>query len=147
MHVEVGERAESRLVDGTRREGVVRHISRDATAATRTYPIELALPNPDRAIPSGMTAEVSLYTKPERAVMVPRSIITLSNDGEIGLRVVGADNVARFAGIELVDDTPDGLVVRGVPEGVKIIVAGQDLVRDGETVATKDAALSATSGN
>ena len=77
---------------------------------------------------------------------VPRSVITLSDAGEIGLRVVGADNVARFAGIELIDDTADGFVVKGVPEGVKIIVAGQDLVRDGETVEAV-AATAAAAGN
>lgn len=138
--VAVGDRANVRLVNGTVMEGMVRHVAREATSQTRTFPIEVALPNPDRTVPSGMTAEVSLYTKPERAVIVPRSIITLSEHGEIGLRVVGPDNVARFAAIELIDDTAEGLVVKGVPEDVRIVVSGQDLVRDGETVVVKDAA-------
>lgn len=142
-HVAVGDRAEVRLVSGQEMAGEVRYISRDASEGTRTYPIEVALANPDHQIPSGMTAEVRLYTRPERAVTVPRSIITLSEEGVIGLRVVGADNVARFAGVELIDDTAEGLVVTGVPEGVRIIVSGQDLVRDGETVAVKDAAATA----
>lgn len=139
-HVAVGDHAEVRLVSGQEMAGTVRYVSRDASEGTRTYPIEVALANSDHAIPSGMTAEVRLYTRPERAVTVPRSIITLSDEGVIGLRVVGADNVARFAGVELIDDTAEGLVVTGVPEGVRIIVSGQDLVRDGETVAVKDAA-------
>ncbi len=144
--VAVGDRASVRLVSGEVMEGTVRHVAREASSQTRTLPIEVALPNPDRTVPSGMTAEVSLYTKPERAVTVPRSIITLSEDGEIGLRVVGADNVARFAAIELIDDTAEGLVVKGVPDDVRIVVSGQDLVRDGETVAVKEATVS-TSGN
>lgn len=142
-HVAVGDRAEIRLVSGQEMAGTIRHISRDASEGTRTYPVEVALANPDHAIPSGMTAEVRLYTRPERAVTVPRSIITLSDEGVLGLRVVGADNVARFAGVELIDDTADGLVVTGVPEGVKIIVSGQDLVRDGETVTVKDVSTAA----
>ncbi|WP_413875843.1 efflux RND transporter periplasmic adaptor subunit [Albidovulum sp.] len=142
-HVAVGDRAEVSLVSGTEMSGTVRHISRDASEGTRTFPIEVALPNPDNMIPSGMTAEVRLYTRPEKAVTVPRSIITLSEEGVLGLRVVGADNVARFAGVELIDDTAEGLVVTGVPEGVRIIVSGQDLVRDGETVAVKDAPAAA----
>ena len=142
-HVAVGDRAEVSLVSGQEMSGTVRHISRDASEGTRTFPIEVALPNPDHAIPSGMTAEVRLYTQPEKAVTVPRSIITLSEEGVLGLRVVGADNVARFAGVELIDDTAEGLVVTGVPDGVRIIVSGQDLVRDGETVAVKDAPAAA----
>ncbi|HLQ19813.1 MAG TPA: efflux RND transporter periplasmic adaptor subunit, partial [Tabrizicola sp.] len=109
-------------------------VAREASAQTRTFPVEIALPNPRMTLPSGMTAEVSLYAQPVRAVVVPRSIITLSDKGELGLRVVGADNVAQFAAVQIIDDTADGLVVTGVPENVRIITAGQDLVRDGDTV-------------
>ncbi|HEY6919081.1 MAG TPA: efflux RND transporter periplasmic adaptor subunit [Tabrizicola sp.] len=132
--VSVGSTAKVRLVNGTEMDGTVRLVAREASAQTRTFPVEIALPNPRMSLPSGMTAEVSLYAQPVRAVVVPRSIITLSDKGELGLRVVGADNVAQFAAVQIIDDTPDGLVVTGVPDGVRIITAGQDLVRNGETV-------------
>ncbi|SPH16803.1 Efflux pump periplasmic linker BepF [Defluviimonas aquaemixtae] len=138
-----GDPASVRLVHGTHIDGHVRHVARDASPTTRTYPVEIALPNPDRTIPSGMTAEVSLFTSPERAVTVPRSVITLSVEGELGLRVVGHDDIANFASVELIDDTPEGLVLTGVPEDARIIVSGQDLVRDGEKVIVKDAQASA----
>ncbi|MCB2129941.1 MAG: efflux RND transporter periplasmic adaptor subunit [Rhodobacteraceae bacterium] len=138
--VAVGDKVNVRLVSGDALEGTVRHLAREASAQTRTYPVEVALPNPEGAIPAGMTSDVRLYTKPERAVIVPRSIITLSEQGELGLRVVGADNVARFASVELIDDIPDGLVLAGVPEDVQIVVSGQDLVRDGEAVSVKTVA-------
>jgi membrane fusion protein, multidrug efflux system len=70
---------------------------------------------------------------------VPRSIITLSDAGDLGLRVVNADNIASFAMVELIDDTPAGLVLAGVPEGMRIIVSGQDLVKDGDKVMVTDA--------
>ncbi len=132
--VSVGSTARVRLVNGTEMEGTVRLVAREATAETRTYPVEIALPNPDLALPSGMTAEVALIAAPARAVVVPRSIITLSEAGELGLRVVGEDGLAQFAAVTIIDDTPDGLVVTGVPDGVRIITAGQDLVQNGEPV-------------
>jgi multidrug efflux system membrane fusion protein len=138
-YVKTGDKARVRLVNGAIMEGTVRYVARDASAKTRTYPVEVALPNPDRAIPSGMTAEVSLFTTPVRAVTIPRSIITLSDQGEIGLRVVGEDNIAQFVPVTLIDDTPAGLVVTGVPEKVRIIVSGQDLVRDGDEVIVTEA--------
>lgn len=132
--VEVGSGAKVTLANGSEMEGTVRLVAREASAETRTFPVEIALPNPDLSIPAGMTAEVSLFAKPVRAVVVPRSIITLAEDGQLGLRVVGADDVAQFAAVQIIDDTPDGLVVTGVPEGVRIVTAGQDLVSDGEKV-------------
>jgi multidrug efflux system membrane fusion protein len=128
------------LVSGAELRGTVRFVAKEATAQTRTFPVEVELPNPDHSIQAGMTAEVRLYADPITSVVIPRSVITLSSDGEIGLRVVGDDNRARFIAVELLDDTPAGLVVRGVPEGVRIIVAGQDLVRDGDPVTGVDAA-------
>lgn len=129
-----GSKALIRLVNGTELEGTVRLVAREASAQTRTFPVEIALPNPGNALPSGMTAEVLLAAAPTRAVVVPRSVITLAETGELGVRVVGADNIARFAQVRMIDDTPEGLVVTGVPEGLRIIVAGQDLVRNGEAV-------------
>jgi multidrug efflux system membrane fusion protein len=136
--VAVGAKARVRLVNGTELEGTVRLVAREASAQTRTFPVEIVLPNPDLALPSGMTAEVLLSATPVRAVVVPRSIITLSETGQLGLRVVGPDMVAAFAPVTIIDDTPEGLVVTGVPEGVKIVTSGQDLVRDGDTVAVAE---------
>ena len=132
--VSVGSTAKVRLVNGTEMDGTVRLVAREASAQTRTFPVEIALPNPDLTLPSGMSAEVSLFAAPTRAVVVPRSIITLAEDGQLGLRIVGPNNLAQFAAVKIIDDTPDGLVVTGVPEGVRIITAGQDLVSNGEKV-------------
>jgi multidrug efflux system membrane fusion protein len=40
--------------------------------------------------------------------------------------------------VELIDDTEAGFVVTGVPQGARVIVAGQDLVRDGDAVVVKE---------
>ncbi|GLS86141.1 hemolysin D [Cypionkella aquatica] len=136
--VTVGSKAKVRLVDGVEMEGVVRHVMRQASTKTRTFGVEVALPNADHAIPAGMTAEVRLYTAAVPAVVVPRSIITINEDGVIGLRVVGADNKAVFAPVTVIDDGAAGMVVTGVPRDKKVIVAGQDLVSDGDLVTVSE---------
>lgn len=136
--VSIGSKAKVRLVDGVEMEGVVRHVTRQASAKTRTFGVEVALPNADHAIPAGMTAEVRLYTAAVPAVVVPRSIITISEDGVIGLRVVGADNKAAFAAVTVIDDGEAGMVVTGVPKDQRVIVAGQDLVADGDLVTVSE---------
>ncbi len=140
-HVQPGSKASVSLVNGTKLTGEVRFVAREASAETRTFPVEIAFPNPNAAIPAGMTAEVELYAAAVSTVTVPRSVITLNDAGQLGLRVVGADNLAQFIAVQIVDDTEAGLIVAGVPADVRIIVAGQDLVRDGEQVIVSDAAV------
>lgn len=129
-----GAKARVTLVTGQEMEGTIRFIAREASAQTRTFPVEVALANPDYKLPAGMTAQVELLAPPVRAVTVPRSVITLSDEGAIGLRVIDDDDIAAFAPVGIVDDTPDGLVVTGVPSGSRIVVAGQDLIRNGDKV-------------
>jgi membrane fusion protein, multidrug efflux system len=139
--VAIGGKANVRLVNGAEMQGTIRHVAKQASVGTRTFVVEVALPNKDRKIGAGMTAEVRLFAAPVSAVTVPRSVITISEDGIIGLRVVGADDVAQFAPVTLVDDTQDGMIVTGVPKDVRIIVAGQDLVRDGEAVTVTEVSV------
>lgn len=132
--VSAGSRAMVRLVNGVEMEGLIRHVAMQASQATRTFAVEVALPNADRKIPSGMTAEVRLYADKQEAVFVPRSIITISDTGDLGLRVVGDDKIAAFAKVDILDDSEQGLVVTGVPKDKLVIVAGQDLVSNGDKV-------------
>src|SRR5699024_829189 len=124
-HIKVGDKAEAVLVNGEKVEGEVRYISREASPATRTFRVEVAIPNPDRSIPAGMTAEITLRAAPVDAVVLPRSVVTLSGNGDLGIRAADQVNKVVFFPIDLVDDTPDGLVLGGIPADAKVIVAGQ----------------------
>lgn len=133
-HVSVGSQADVRLISGEIVSGSVRHVSLEATAGTRTFPIEVAITNPDNKVPAGMTAEIMIKSAAVSAVKLPRSVVTLDAAGNLGLRILKADNTVGFVPIDLIDDSPEGLVLSGVPLDAKIIVAGQDLVSDGEAV-------------
>lgn len=132
--INIGDAADIRLVDGNVVKGTLRYISRDASAATRTFRIEVAIPNEDKKLPAGMTAEITLRAQPTDSIVLPRSVVTLSADGDLGIRAVGEDDKVVFYPIDLVDDTPTGLVLAGIPADAKVIVAGQDLVTEGDTV-------------
>lgn len=137
--LKVGDKAEAMLANGEKVTGAVRYISRASTKATRTYRVEIAIPNPTETIPAGMTSEITLRAAAADAVVLPRSVVTLSAKGDLGIRAVDKDSKVVFFPIDLVDDTPNGLVLGGVPEGAKVIVAGQDLVTEGQTVNAVEA--------
>lgn len=141
-----GTKATVTFGDGTIARGEVRYVRREASGLTRTFPIEVAIANPDAAIPAGMSAEIDLVARTAPAVVLPRSVITLDADGVLGVRTLtGADKVA-FLKVTIVDDTPDGLVVSDVPAGTRIIVSGQDMVSPGQTVAAVATPAAATEG-
>ncbi|OJU47837.1 MAG: efflux transporter periplasmic adaptor subunit [Mesorhizobium sp. 61-13] len=133
-YLKIGDTAKVRLVSGDVVEGKVRYISRDASAATRTFRVEIAIANADGAIPAGMTAEITLQTAPTDAITLPRSVVTLSKDGDLGIRAVGPDGKVVFYPIDLIDDTQNGLVLAGIPADAQVIIAGQDLVKEGDEV-------------
>ncbi len=138
-YVHIGDTGDVRLVNGGTVKGTIRYISRDATTQTRTFPIEVAIPNADGTIPSGMTAEITLLAQATDSIVLPRSVVTLSADGDLGIRAVDMDSKVVFFPIDLVDDTAHGLVLAGIPADARVIVAGQDLVREGETVTAVEA--------
>lgn len=138
-YLKIGDKANVRLVSGQNVEGTVRYISRDASSATRTFRVEIAIPNPEGTIPAGMTAEIALSAQPTDAVILPRSVVTLGDKGDLGIRAVDKDDKVVFFPIDLVDDTPTGLVLGGIPGDARIIVAGQELVKEGEVVKPVEA--------
>lgn len=132
--VTVGGRAEVKTVTGQTRNGVVRFVSKKASAGTRTYRVDVELANPDNAIPDGITAEVDLLLAAVPASRVPRSALTFSSDGRLGIRHVGTGDVVIFSPVSIVEDVKDRLWVSGLPDGARVIVEGQDFVKEGETV-------------
>lgn len=139
QYLKLGSEADIRLVSGETVKGTLRYISRDASAATRTFRIEVAIPNEDKRLPAGMTAEITLWSDPVDAVVLPRSVVTLSGSGDLGIRFVDEDNKVQFHPIDLIDDTTNGLVLGGIPADAQIIVAGQELVTEGDTVNAVEA--------
>ncbi|MDP3898092.1 MAG: efflux RND transporter periplasmic adaptor subunit, partial [Mesorhizobium sp.] len=133
-YVKTGDAADALLVNGERVGGTVRYISRESTPATRTYRVEVAIPNPDERIPAGMTAEITIRAEAADAVVLPRSVVTLSAAGDLGIRAVDKENRIVFFPIDLLDDMTNGLVLGGVPADVRVVVAGQDLVTEGDEV-------------
>lgn len=132
-HVAVGMPAEARLVSGRIVEGTVRFIARSAETQTRTFRVEIALPNPDLSIREGVSAEIAIRTAGVMAHRLPQSALTLGDDGQIGVRIVENDRAA-FSPVRIIDDSADGMWVSGLPDRAEVIVVGQEFVGDGSAV-------------
>jgi multidrug efflux system membrane fusion protein len=138
--IKVGDTAEVRLVTGESARGKIRFVAKTASATTRTYRVEIELPNADAQIPDGITAEVSVPLSPVPATRVPRSALTFSSTGNLGVRTVDAEGTVGFVPIAVVEDEQTIMWVGGIPDGSRVIVQGQDFVREGQKVEAVAAA-------
>jgi membrane fusion protein, multidrug efflux system len=132
--IKVGAPAEIHLVTGQKVHGRVRYVSKSAVAATRTYRIEVQTPNADGAIPDGITAQVVLHMAPQSATRVSRSALTFSSSGALGVRAVDAADKVQFVPVTVVEDDQADMWVGGIADGTRVIVQGQDFVREGQKV-------------
>ncbi|MBK8083537.1 MAG: efflux RND transporter periplasmic adaptor subunit [Devosia sp.] len=130
---ELGLSAKVTTVTGQAVDGKVSYISALADEATRSFPIEIELPNKDGKVLSGITASaiVSLGTIP--AHLLPQSVLTLNDNGELGVRAV-KDGVVAFYAVEIVSDSRAGVWVTGLPPLVDVITMGQEYVVPGQQV-------------
>ncbi len=132
--VAVGDWAEVRLVTGQTTQGQVRFISRKASPQTRTYRVEIGVENRSGAIPDGVTAEVALRLAPVPAARIPRSALTFSGEGKLGVRAVDAADRVSFVPVTIVEDGQSELWLSGINGDLRVIVQGQDFVKEGELV-------------
>jgi multidrug efflux system membrane fusion protein len=138
--VHVGDRAAVSLVTGATAEGTVRFISPTASEGTRTYRVDIELKNSDGSIPDGVTAEVALTLAPADAARIPRSALTFSAEGALSVRTVGGDGMVASSPVAIVEDGREAVWVSGLREGERVIVQGQDFVKDGQRVEAVEAA-------
>ena len=65
---------------------------------------------------------------------MPRSALTFSSAGDLGVRVVDAANKVAFVSVSVVEDQQETMWVGGITDGARVIVQGQDFVREGQVV-------------
>ncbi|TVP76892.1 MAG: efflux RND transporter periplasmic adaptor subunit [Thioalkalivibrio sp.] len=126
--------ARIRLADGRRAEGIVRFVGTVAAPETRTFRVEIEIPNPERALPSGISARVEIPTDTVLAHRVSPAIISLDQAGRVGVKTVDAEDRVVFHSIEVVRTEPEGVWITGAPYEARLITVGQGFVMAGEQV-------------
>lgn len=130
-----GAPAGARLSNGQQVVGRVSFIARSADTATRTFRVEVTVPNPDLALRAGMSADILIGANVMEGHLVPGSALTLDNQGRLGLRLIDSDSRTFFAPVTVLRDTPQGFWVSGLPDSAEVVVVGQEYVTDGVIVA------------
>jgi membrane fusion protein, multidrug efflux system len=132
--IKIGDRGWAKLITGERAEGHLRFVAQSADPATRTFRVELEVPNDASTIRDGITAEIHVTTRTVVAHRISPAILGLDDRGVVGVRIVEAGNRVRFVPVTIISDGAEGMWVTGLPQTVTVITVGQNYVVNGQVV-------------
>ena len=134
LRVAVGQEARGTLSDGRQVTGTIGFVGQQSDPATRTYRIEIPIPNPAYELRSGITTEISIPVAEVQAQHVSPALFALDDSGIIGVRTIGEDARVQFHPVDIVREDASGAWVSGLPAVATLITVGQELVIPGERV-------------
>lgn len=132
--IDVGMTAMVELLDGRRFPATLIFKSSTSNSATRTFEIELAAENPEGKIAGGLTATIQLAAGTRKGHLISPSVLTLADDGLIGVKTIDAQNRVRFMPVTILEEGPEGTWVGGLPDEVDLVTIGQDFLSENEEV-------------
>ena len=140
----LGEGASARTSNGEYVEGTITFVGSQSDDLTRTYLAEITIPNPDYEIRAGLTAVVELPGEAVKAHRVSPSLFTLNDAGVMGLRTIDRENRVEFYPVSILEDSPDGAWVTGLPERARLITIGHEFVAEGQVVEAQTTSVEVT---
>lgn len=138
VSIEVGAKVVSELLSGETLTGTVTYLSRAADVTSRSYRIEVEVDARFKDLREGITAELMVDAEEIAAHLIPSSALTLDDNGVIGVKLIGPDNIIQFRNIEIVGDNTNqlnpGVWVTGLKSSVNLVTLGQEIVFPGQRV-------------
>ena len=134
--VKVGTRANATLIDGRTVRGTIRFLATVADPQTRTYRVEMSVPNPQHNMRGGMTTTMIIPVGTTTAHLVPTSALVLDDKGQVGVKSVNADGRVEFNTAKVLASDTNGIWLDGLPQTVAVITVGNQFVRTGDIVRT-----------
>lgn len=132
--IALGQPATVRTLGGMAVNGIVSYVGTVADVTTRTFPIEVDVANADRRLIEGVTVEIIVPLAELTAHSITPAILTLADDGAVGVRAVDDSHHVVFYPVTILRDSVGAVLVSGLPDEVRLITVGQEFVHDGQLV-------------
>jgi multidrug efflux system membrane fusion protein len=130
----MGDAVKVDLITGAQLDGVVTYIGHRPDGATRTFPIEVTVNNPAADVRAGLTATMRVPVGNEAVHLISSASLVLNDSGEMGVRVVDEDSIVQFMSVQVVSESPEGVLVKGLPQDINLITVGHEEVSEGQQV-------------
>ncbi|HEX2581199.1 MAG TPA: efflux RND transporter periplasmic adaptor subunit [Dongiaceae bacterium] len=127
-----GDQASIRLLDGSTHQGRISFIAAAADDKTHTFRVDVTLPNADRALRQGLSAEIALPVQTEKIQIIPAQALSLDGSGQLGVKYLDPHGMVQAVPAEVIGEDRNGLWLAGLPDELDVIVAGQEFVKTGQ---------------
>ncbi len=134
--VDISNKVEVKILDQVIM-GTIDYISPIADYDTKTFEIIVIFDNSDLSIRDGISAELIIYKDKIKVHKISPSVLSLGENGDIGIKVLNKDNEVIFKEIEIIEDTSDYMLISGLDDKENIITIGQQYVSTGDKVETE----------
>lgn len=135
------------LITGEKLNGIVSYIGHKPEKTTRTFPIEVTVANPAWEVRTGLTATMRVPVAEETVHLISAASLVLNDAGIVGVRIVDADSRVRFIDVQVVNESYQGVWVKGLPEKVSLITVGHEEVIEGQEVRIDFTPVTALAAN
>ncbi len=113
-------------------ESNVFYVHKSIDDESRTFQIEIRIPNPKRKLAPQMIANVKLLRRSyENQIVIPLDAVIESEEGRY-VFVVSKENTARKMPLELLAIYEDSVLVQGLEANEELIVIGQQELTEGD---------------
>jgi membrane fusion protein, multidrug efflux system len=131
--LDLGQTVQVSLVTGHQAEGTITFISAAAEAATRSFPVEITVPNPDGTLRAGVSTTARMDADVHRTHAIATAYLSLDEAGTLMVKTV-EDGFVQSYPVSIVASGLEEVRVTGLPDEAMIITVGQGFVRAGDPV-------------
>jgi multidrug efflux system membrane fusion protein len=131
--VELDDPVNVNVAGASMRKGAVTKIASISSTTTRTFDVEVTVPNPGRELRAGMTVEANIDVGFQPAFGMSPAHLSVAGDGSLTAKIDDGGTV-RVVPVELVRSGVEQVFVSGLADGAALLTFGQAFVNAGDPV-------------
>ncbi len=131
--ISIGDMVTVDIAGAGKHQGQVTKIASQTSVATRTFDVEITVPNDEGMLRAGVTVEAAIDIGSVNAFAISPAHLSVAGDGSLTAKVSDSDTV-RIIPVEMVRSGVERVYVSGLQDGMILLTVGQAFVDAGDTV-------------
>lgn len=132
--LKLGQQVSAQLISGESLSGRLNYIATVADEETRSYRIEVEVPNPDGERWIGLSSSLEVPVEQLKAHLLSAALLNLNSDGGLTIKTLNTDLQVVAMPVTIIRTETEGVWVSGLPDKVRVITRGQGFYQSGDSL-------------